>query len=143
MEGNDPLSQGQAQAEPTCIGGTGAPVERLEYLLDLFGGDDVALVYHVYKYFVIREGEIHYGSFIGGVFTSIFHDVLDSDVEELAVAEYDKILFIFRELAEVELYTVIAIELFDVCGDFKKDLVYPYFVELDTSLGARLGYFQE
>lgn len=114
MKSDDAMGKCQAQSETTGTTRTGAPVERLEYLLDLFGSDNVSLVHYLNVYLMVRKREVYHGLLIRGIFTSILYNILDGDVQQFAVPKHDKVLFVLGEFPKVELDMVVAAKPFNV-----------------------------
>src|ERR1700722_280162 len=106
VQGDDPLGHGQAEAEDAGTGRAGPAVKGLEDLLDLLGRYYGSLVDDLHIDFVPGEAEIDDGAFVGGVLTTILHYIFQSNIEQFAVPEDDKVFFIFREFAEVQFNAV-------------------------------------
>src|SRR5579859_2925554 len=128
VEGDDAFGHGQAQAEAAGSPCSGAPVEGLEDLGDLFGGDNGALVDDAYEDFVIGKAKIHLRPFVGGIFAAVLHHVLHRDVEQLAVAKDHEILFILREFPKIQFHAVVGAGFFYFADHFHEHLVHAYLV---------------
>src|SRR5258707_914167 len=103
MKGDDTLGQCKAQPKTAGITCPGTSVEGLEDLGDIFGGDDAAAIDDPDEDLMMIEGQVDCRLFVRRILTAVLHQVLDGDVQEFAVAENDKILFIFGELAKFKL----------------------------------------
>src|SRR6185437_2608694 len=114
---DDPLGHGQAQTETADISRILSPVKRLKDLVYFVWADHITAIDHPDIDLVPGKAEIDCGSLIHRVFAAVLDQVLDRDEEQLAIAENDKILFIFGELTEVELDAVFGIQLFYIGDD--------------------------
>src|SRR6185312_4313999 len=143
VQGDDPVSQGQTQSETADIRCLRPTIEWLKDLGDLLHRDNGPPVDHFYVDLMKSKAQVYHRPFVRGIFAAIFDDILDGDIEQLAIAEDHEVFFVFGEFTKIQFHAVFGIELFDIADHLHEDLVDPDLVELEAALRTRLGDLQQ